>query len=182
MIKHLKHFPIITFFLLASQYLIGQNLCIELDSITLSRVILKLSGIHENGEFEGPIVVYQLRFINKSDSIMNIYPSTSIFYQQYVCDGVKYSVKAMTFTTILFKSIKKIELKSNESYPLKFSAKLIRETDLIRIYPKGYDYSKEMIKILPTLKLEYTDKHNSLVSSTTKSVGLSPTSFVYTPK
>lgn len=177
----MNRIKILFIFLIFSSIVFGQTLKLEIDSITISRVILKLKDIHENGEFGGPVVAYHLRFVNNSDSIMTIYPSKSLFYQQFTCNGEKYSVKVLSLSTILFESIEKIDLKSNDSYSLKFSARLLRETNLIRVSPKGYDYSKEMIKILPTLRIEYTDKYNHLLSTNVKSVGLSPI-FVYTPK
>jgi len=156
----------------------GQS--IEIDEISVSRIALRIDKSHEEGETEGPIVQYSVKFYNNSDSVLRIYPSRSYFIQSFKCNDKQFSISVSSFGLINFNETEYIDIFKDKPYTLVFSVPILWRTDLLKEQPSNYDYSKEIIQILPTIRLLYVDKCNRFQSRGIGNVKIS--SYTYTPK
>jgi len=169
----------IVIFLLLSCGIEGQN--IEIENVTISRVALKIDELHEEQESEGPIFTYQIKFVNNSDSILRVYPSESKFEQFFRYKNKLYSSDVVSSSLLPFLLNKKvIEISKGDSSMLKFSARILLGTNIRDSIDRDYDYTKEIMQILPTLRIVYKDKCNRFQSSGINNVTIG--TYTYTPK
>lgn len=170
---------IVIFLLLSSGIIEGQN--IEIENVTISRVALKIGELHEEQESEGPLFTYQIKFVNNSDSILRIYPSESKFEQLFRYKNKLYSNDVVSFSLLPFLLNKKvIEISKGDFYMLEFSTRILLGTNIRDSIDRDYDYTKEIMQILPTLRIVYKDKYNQFQSSGINNVTIG--TYTYTPK
>ncbi len=170
------------FYLLTSASLYGQ--IINIKKITVSRVITKIENdVREEGMTEGPNVYFELEIENNTDSIIKLETSQSEFDILFRYKGKSYRNKAFGFSLIPFYEKKEIQIKPNEKYPVKFSNSILLGTRLLKYNNSSYnyyDYSEEILQILPTLQVQYVDQKIKIVSCKIENVDVE--NYIYIPK
>ena len=170
------------FCLLISTASYGQNLTIK--CITISRVITKIkNNVHEKSENEGPRANFKLEFENNTDSTITLDSSHSKFMLLFRYNGLDYKRKVLSLFLESFNEIKEVRIKPNEKYPVEFGIRILSGTGLIKDKKNKsdyYDYSQEILKTLPTLKIQYMDPDLRITSNKTENIDIED--YIYTPK
>jgi len=171
---------VILFFIAISSPILAQT--IEVKEITVSRVILKNEALHQEGEREGPVVSFKMIIRNNSDSFLILTPSNANLYLLYSYNGQDLTKEFSAFSTFVFAEKESIALKKNDSLEVVLSDRVLFKTPLLSedTLKNGYDYSKEMLQILPTFRIVYYDGLNKMTSIGIGSVKLKD--YVYTPR
>jgi len=170
------------FCLLISIATYGQNLTIK--CITISRVITKIkNNVHEKSENEGPRADFKLEFENNTDSTITLDSSHSKFMLLFRYNGLDYKRKVLSLFLESFNEMKEVHIKPNEKYPVEFGIRLLSGTSLVKEKQSKsdyYDYSQEILKTLPTLKIQYMDPDLRITSNKTENIDIED--YIYTPK
>lgn len=163
-----------------SKNIIAQT--IEVNELTVSRVILKTKGLHQEGEREGPIVSFKLIIRNNTDSTIVLTPSTARFFLLFKYLDNDYLREFWPFSTFLFSERNPITLPKLKSTEVEITDRILLGTKVLKenLSSNGYDYSKEMIQLLPTIRIMYKDCNYTMTSIGIGSVKLED--FIYIPK
>jgi len=163
----------VLFFLLFGSTLFGQN--INIKKINVSRVITKIEkGAWEEDQEEGPSVYFELEIENNTNSVLTLNNSESEFGILFKYKGRTYINKGISSMGLIpFYNEKEICIKPNEKYPIKFSCGILLGTNLLKFdsVNKYYDYTEEMLQILPTLQIQYVDPKLKIISGRIEEVG-----------
>jgi hypothetical protein len=163
----------VLFFLLFGSILFGQN--INIKKINVSRVITKIEkGAWEEKQEEGPSVYFELEIENNTNSVLTLDSSESEFDILFKFKGKSYiDTSIVSMALIPFYDKKEICIKPNEKYPVKFSCRILLGTNLLKFdsVNKYYDYTEEMLQILPTLQIQYVDPKLKIISGRIEEVG-----------
>jgi len=175
-----KSLIIILLFLLSYSPVDGQILRVK--SIELSHVIVKIEKIHFEGEGEGPSISFELCFENNKDSLITLHPSQSKFFVQFRYKNKVYNNVANSFFLVPYFERKNVEIQPKESFFVNFGEKILLGTDILNNQNrKVYDYTLEMLQILPTLQVVYKEDEIKIISKEIENVKLSDY-YNYTPR
>lgn len=160
--------------------LIAQTIGVR--ELTVSRVILKTEDLHQEGEREGPVVSFKLIIRNNTDSTIVLTPSNARFFLLFKYLDNDYSREFWPFSTFLFSEEMPIALQKSKSLEVEITDRILLGTTLLKedTSTDGYDYSKEMMQILPTFRIMYNDGNYTMTSIGIGSVKLED--YNYTPK
>ena len=98
-------------------------------------------------------------------------------------NGLDYKRKVLSLFLESFNEMKEVRIKPNEKYPVEFGIRLLSGTNLVKGKKSKtdyYDYSQEILKILPTLKIQYMDPDLRIMSNKTENIEIED--YIYTPK
>jgi hypothetical protein len=160
----------------------------KIKNLILSRVIVDVEDLIEERLYEGPIIGFQIQIKNNTDTTLTLYPSESDFYIRFTRNGSKYTKEVIGIPLItfprqgIFSSLNVLFLKPNDEITVSFGRYIFLGTTILQ--PDGlkhYDYTKEMIKVLPTIKVLYRDKSNKMESCGIENVTLGE-DYHYIPK
>ncbi len=154
----------ISLFILVGTSIRSQVLII--DTATVSKVIFYDDPVYYSmGDLNGPAVSLDFSIINTTDSVFYLYPSTSTFFLEFSFKGKGYVSKEHPLYLVTFFEIEKLALQPGESYHLDFGTSIFLGTNILYKETKDvYDYSIEMLQVLPTIRLTYRDKLSELLS------------------
>ncbi|WP_321519468.1 hypothetical protein [uncultured Bacteroides sp.] len=168
------------FCLLISTASHGQNLNIK--CITISRVITKIkNNVHEKSENEGPRANFKLEFENNTDSTITLDSSHSKFMLLFRYNGLDYKRKVLSLFLESFNEMKEVRIKPNEKYPVEFGIRLLSGTNLVKEKKNKsdyYNYSQEMLKVLPTLQIQYMDPDLRIMSGKIGSINVEDYTYI----
>ena len=137
---------------------LAQAQIIRLDKVGVGTVISKMNYETLGNRDSGPYIYVVLRIINNTDSVIVLQPSKSSFFLDFSCNGKSYFKETGSFYLMNFYGIEKIALLPNTGYRLEFGTSIFLGTDILtdeRL--QVYDYSREILQALPTLKVVYED-------------------------
>ena len=124
-------------------------------------MIIKENEFNE-GEEEGPYVGGSLIFYNNSDSIYTLFPNKSKLTIIFNYDNMLYTNNVFTLGSF---EEDKLILFPHEKKEYSFFAIILFGTNILKEKPlkidKDFtlDYTKEMLEILPTIRIWYRDKN-----------------------
>ncbi len=160
-------------FLLFCSALFGQN--INIKKINVSRVITRIENdAWEETQEEGPSIYFELEIENNTNSVLTLDSYESEFDILFKFKGKSYIKKGISSMGLIpFYDKKEICIKPNEKYPVKFSCRILLGTNLLKFdsVNKYYDYTEEMLQILPTLQIQYVDPKLKIISGRIEEVG-----------
>lgn len=114
---------------------------------------------------QGPYVFIKCLIINSLDTALVIEPAKSTVKITFRYNSSDYEVEAFSLP---FQDIEELTIYSKDSVDLSFGQYLLLGTEIFE-YEQG-DYTKEMLSILPTLKVVYQDEKIKMYSSEIKNV------------
>ena len=163
-----------------SKNLIAQT--IEVNELTVSHVLLKIENLIQERQTDGPVVNFKLTIRNNADSTIVIKPSNARFFLLFNYLEKEYSREFWPVSTLLFTEREPIALQKFDSLEVELTDCILLGTPLLKdiTLAKEYDYSKEMLQILPTFRIVYYDGLNKITSIGIGSVKLKD--YVYTPR
>lgn len=131
---------------------------LKIKELRVSYIVAK-GELNEDSE-QGPYVDIALLFENNTDTALFLTPPGSEISLSFNYKGNRYNSNLVSFG---FGDNKKITLLSKNSLDVSVGQYLLLGTD---IYKEGKrDYTKEMLEILPTLKVCYIDNFNKIRSN-----------------
>jgi hypothetical protein len=158
----------------------GQNLKIK--NIVISRVITKIeNNVHEKDENKGPRAYFKIELENNTDTVLVLDPAHSKFMLQFRYNGLDYRRKVLSVFLSSFNEIKEIRLNPNEKYPVEFGIRIFSGTNLIKEKKSNkscYDYSQEILKVLPTLQIQYMDPDLRIMSGKIESINIEDYTYI----
>lgn len=150
-----------------SQVLIVKN-------IILSHVIVKTEKLHVENEGEGPSLYFELCIENNTDSVIILHPSKSIFILQFRYKNKNYVKESLSLLLVPFHEKEKICIQPKEKYNVKFGDRIFLGTNILDSKIRSvYDYSRELLQILPSLRVTYKDDLIKMYSNEIQNVTLS---------
>ena len=157
----------------------GQTL--EIDTIVVSRAIVNIENLMETGISNGPVIKFDICMENNLKENMIIHPSEADITICFTFKGKTYWVSPPLLKLMPFFRQEQVIIKKWEKLRFSFPLNILFYTDIInKEIKKHYDYSKELIQIIPTIRIEYMDKDLIMKTSGIKNVKLED--YSYTPK
>ena len=146
--------------------IINAQLDFKVDELILSQIVVPIDRDVIDEDLEsGPFAWFKCCIYNKTDSPIVIYPSTSVCYIEYNYQDRKYKFGSIPMP---FTDLDSRILASNQIAELYFGIYLFTGTPIYKT--NNGDYTYEVIKVLPTLKIRYVDKLYNILSSDVKRV------------
>lgn len=147
---------------------------LHVKNIELSDVVVKIEKLHSESDGMGPSVYFELSIKNNTDSVIILHPSKSIFYLQFRYKNKDYTNKLSPLTLIPFYEKKEISIKPYDTLNVKFGDRIFMGTDILDYRVRTiYDYSRELMQVLPTLQIFYKDDIIKISSNGIQNVTLS---------
>ena len=156
---------------------------IHLDNVRVGTVISKMNYETLGNRDSGPYIYIFLGIINNTDSTIILQPSKSSFFFDFSCNGKSYIKETGSFYLMNFYGKEEIALLPNTGYRLEFGSSIFGGTDILtdeRL--QVYDYSREILQALPTLKIVYEDPNYKFSSSGGIGNVVIGEDYYYTPK
>lgn len=131
------------------------------EELIVSNVIVQLSDntIIEGSE-DGPYLNLNCVIKNTSDSIIKLHPLNSKFILNFNYKGDKYNSEIIAF---VFDDSDIIVIQPNEFLQISLGEHLLLGTPIL--VENKYDYTFDMLEILPTIKLIYEEKNIKIKST-----------------
>lgn len=161
----MKYF--LTFFILLSFVQItNAQLSFKIEELSLSNynIELKDNVIDEDLE-NGPYVWIKCAISNNTDDVITLMPERSIIAIVFGYHKQSYTIEVVPLP---FVDNETLQILPDKAVTLEFGSNLLLGSDIYN--SKKGDYTKEMLAILPTLKIIYNDKTNKLQTDEIKSV------------
>jgi hypothetical protein len=117
---------------------------------------------------KGPSILGVLIFKNITDSVITLLPFTSRIILNYVYNTKEYSIE---INSILFMSEEFVEVRPGQTIKVDFFDYLFLGTDILKF--KDYDYTKEILVIVPKIQIYYIDKKFKIKSDVIKDYKIS---------
>ncbi len=114
---------------------------------------------------QGPYVFIKCQIINNLDTPVVLEPSKSTIKISFRHNRSGYKVEAFSLP---FQDIKELTIFPKDTVDLSFGKYLLLGTDIFK-YKQG-DYTKEMLSILPTLKVAYQDEKIKICADEIKNI------------
>ncbi len=134
-------------------YKISAQLSFNIYNLNLSNVIIELKeNIIDEDLENGPYIGFECIIENFSDSIIIIYPSNSKTNIIFRFRGKEYITEVVSLPFV-DKDI--LEIMPKQKVKMTFGTYILLGTTILN--NKQEDYTKEMLEILPTLKVNYKD-------------------------
>jgi hypothetical protein len=138
---------------------------ITIEKVIVSNVVTEIKQVRAEREAEGPIVRLYLTIENNTDSIIQLYPSTSSLSIKYRLRGLLYTADVSSLSLIQFMENSTMAINKGEQLKLEFVQRLFLGTNILHMKrQKLYDYSEEILQALPTLQVSYKDQNLKLRS------------------
>ena len=154
---------------------------LNIDKIEVSRVITKIENVTTDNQEKGPVIGVKMNIINTTDSAIILHPSMANLEVLFSNNDKKYVQKIVPFSLLYFYEKKELLIQKGDSYALKFSFRIFSGTDILQYgNRKIYDYSLEILKTLPTIKISYKDDKFNLTTCGIRSIEI--IDYDYTPK
>jgi hypothetical protein len=151
-------------------------------NIELSNVIVKVDKLHSENDGMGPNVYFELCVKNNTDTLIVLPPSKSIFTLQFRYKNRDYTNELKPLTLVPFLEKKEIMIYPHEILNVKFGDRIFMGTDILDYRARNtYDYSRELMQVLPTLQIQYKDDIIKISSIGIQNVALSDY-YYYEPK
>lgn len=166
-----KKILVFAFILLPYSVMFGQQ--IHIKKVTLYRVITKINSEGwEEGQEEGPSVSFDLEILNNTDSVIRLDASNSQINILFRCNDRNYNITPCSIYVMKFYGKKNIEIKPKDKCILGFGESILLGTGLLKYKAQHerFDYTKEMLEILPTLQIQYVDPKFNIVSGKIENV------------
>jgi len=180
---------LLVFSILKSQELI-------ITELTISKAIVNIEEFIDNNLDEGPVVYFEGLITNNRDTPFVIIPSKSNFYvsfkygdRTYNRDVVFYGFmqpqkneELLIRSSMLFKENEELIINPMDSVYFGFDIPIFWNTKILKIFNyQHYDYSKELLQTLPTLKIVFKSPDFRLISKSICKVSLGMY-YEYTPR
>jgi hypothetical protein len=137
-----------------------------IDELNVSHFIIKKDPkIHVEGESDGPFVRITFTIINDSSEVIFIDTDSNNLSLSYGYNNEKFEEEMIWE---LVEGQEKLEIKSSCSKTFTTSTFMFLGTKIWK--ENKYDYTIELLKVLPTFKLIYNDKQLKLVSNNINNV------------
>jgi hypothetical protein len=122
------------------------------------------------GDDEGPSIMLKCYICNKSNSTILLYPSSSIISIEYTYKGKKYlkDISGFDIWSRDFIIRKQLKIKKNDSVELVISNSVFWNTPILK--NRKYNYKTDVLNILPSLSVIYSDKNRKLISKGFKNI------------
>ena len=133
----------------------------KIDTLAISHIaeIIDKNVIDESLE-QGPFIMLYTSIHNKSDSLVTIHLSKTTCQVEYYYNGRKYVRHSIPRFYVYSDTL---ILSPNQVAKLNFGLNLILGTSIHK--SDNWDYTYEMLEILPTLKIYYRDRSLNIRSS-----------------
>jgi hypothetical protein len=160
---------------------------LEIKELIINKAILVIGDIMEEGITDGPVVVLNIEIKNNSNSDnLMLLPSVSKIHVKFTYEKIEYIDCYFGFSLIQFYETDTIIIRPHDSIQLRFSTPLFLGTKILKQSSfkrksEYYNYTKELLQVLPTLRVFYQDTNIKLESTEIKNVVLSDT-FEYTTR
>ena len=142
------------------------QLIFQIDEVWLSYYnIIFDSDVIDEDLGKGPYVYVQCLIINNSDTVIILNPSKSNIKIAFRYNKSDYEFEVYSLS---FKDNKELILSPKDSINFSFGSYLLLGTDIFN-YKEG-NYTKQMLSILPTLKVRYKDDKIEMKTSGIKNV------------
>ena len=160
--QHMKYaYSLMLIYFLLNTSITYAQLDFKIDTLAISHIaeIVDKNVIDESLE-KGPFIMLYTSIHNKSDSLVTIHLSNTTCQVEYYYNGKKYIFDAILQLYVYSDSL---VLSPNQVAELNFGLYLILGTSIHKS-DKG-DYTREMLEILPTLKIYYIGRSFNVRSS-----------------
>jgi hypothetical protein len=142
------------------------QLIFKIEEIWLSYYNINFdSNIIDEDLGKGPYIYVQCLIVNNTDTSIVLKPSKSKSKIVFRYNKSDYELEVYPLP---FSDYKEIILTPNDSIDLSFGSYLLLGTNVFNY--KQSDYTKEMLSILPTLKVAYQDEKINIYTSEIKNV------------
>jgi len=150
--------PILIFTIILFCNITNAQIDLKIKELRVSYIVVK-GELNEDSE-QGPYVDIALLLENKTDTALFLIPSGSEIILSFNYKGNRYS---SNLVSLGFGENKKITLLPKSSLDISVGRYLLLGTDIFKADKR--DYTKEIIEILPTLKISYRDNFNKIRSN-----------------
>ena len=150
--------PILIFTIILFCNITNAQIDLKIKELRVSYIVVK-GELNEDSE-QGPYVDIALLLENKTDTALFLIPSGSEIILSFNYKGNSYS---SNLVSLGFGENKKTTLLPKSSLDISVGRYLLLGTDIFKADKR--DYTKEIIEILPTLKISYRDNFNKIRSN-----------------
>jgi hypothetical protein len=142
----------------------SQNLKLYIDSVEVSNIVYNIEQIEyiEEGKMNGPSIMFYCRFKNIDTTHCAMHPSKAIFHYSFFLENKLYSDY---FYPLSFGNISTLILKPDEDVLFAFYILVFLGTPIHNINFSKFDYTIEIMKILPTLVIYYNELDRFMIES-----------------
>ena len=133
----------------------------KIDKLILSHIVETIDNdVFDEDRGGGPFAFFYCSIYNNTDSLVMIYPSKSVCYVEYYYKEKKYGFDTIPLP---FADMDSLILSPHQKTELSFGTHLILGTSIYK--SDNWDYTYEMLEILPTLKIYYRARSLNIRSS-----------------
>jgi hypothetical protein len=166
-----------TIILIMTFQAVNAQLDFTIERITVSGIVEILSEnvLYDEDFGQGPHVYIECSITNNSNDIIILCPNETKIIITFRYNQMDYD--KMPLFTLPFKNSDKLIILPNQTINFGFGDYLILGTDIMKNY--NNDYIKEMLEILPTIKVRYKDKSINIVTNGIKNVTVGDIPYIY---
>ena len=174
------------FFLLILATSLAKAQVLTFDTLVVSKVVYQTNYNILADHYFGPSVYCVIEVANTTDTTLFLHPSKSTIFMQFSYKGKDYTGKAgLPFSLLTFYEKEELCIEKGGTYQLKFGTSIFLGTEILTDLLEGekkdvYDYSLEILQVLPTLRIVYEEEGFRLSSCGINNVTVER--YYYTPE